>query len=154
MVHEVATPLPDPVMPDADWADGWRTSPINAYATARAAAETVFGNMPAWARRLLVVRDILVAPLGLQTDGNRRDGPDGERIGIFSLISDAPGRVVVGMDDVHLDFRCVVDLDGADDGQTVTVRTLIRRHNRLGRTYLATILPFHRLIVRACLRRL
>ena len=36
----------------------------------------------------------------------------------------------------------------------VTATTLVKTHNWLGRTYLAIIMPFHRLIVRAMLRRL
>ena len=35
----------------------------------------------------------------------------------------------------------------------VTATTLVLTHNWLGRSYLALILPFHRLIVRAMLRR-
>ena len=38
-------------------------------------------------------------------------------------------------------------------GQRVTATTLVLTHNLLGRTYLAIILPFHRLIVRAMLRQ-
>jgi hypothetical protein len=36
----------------------------------------------------------------------------------------------------------------------VTATTLVKTHNRLGRAYLAIILPFHRLIVRAMLRQI
>ena len=36
-------------------------------------------------------------------------------------------------------------------GQKVTATTLVKTHNRLGRTYLTIILPFHRLVVRAML---
>lgn len=57
------------------------------------------------------------------------------------------------MDDRHLDFRCVIDIANFDLGQNVSIATIIRRHNRLGRIYLATILPFHRLIVRSALAR-
>jgi len=38
-------------------------------------------------------------------------------------------------------------------GQRVTATTLVLTHNLLGRSYLAIILPFHRLIVRTLLRR-
>ena len=38
-------------------------------------------------------------------------------------------------------------------GQQVTATTLVKTHNWLGRTYLAIILPFHRLVVRAMLRQ-
>ena len=35
----------------------------------------------------------------------------------------------------------------------MTATTLVRTHNFLGRAYLAIILPFHRLVVRALLRQ-
>ena len=37
--------------------------------------------------------------------------------------------------------------------QQVTATTLVKTHNWLGRTYLAIIMPFHRLIVPALLRQ-
>lgn len=65
------------------------------------------------------------------------------------MISQTPERVVLGFDDKHLDFRLVVDSTGGE----ITGTTLIRTHNLLGRAYLAAVLPFHHLIVRAMLRR-
>jgi hypothetical protein len=48
----------------------------------------------------------------------------------------------------------VVDVASAGAGQQVTATTLVLTHNRLGRIYLAIILPFHRLIVPAMLRKI
>ena len=61
--------------------------------------------------------------------------------------------MVAGFNDRHLDFRVVVDVASAGARQNVTATTLVRTHNRLGRTYLAIILPFHRLILRAMMRQ-
>jgi Protein of unknown function (DUF2867) len=47
----------------------------------------------------------------------------------------------------------VVDVASTGARQDVTATTLVRTHNRLGRTYLSIILPFHRLIVRAMMRQ-
>ena len=115
---------------------------------ARAAAERAFERSPAWATALLALRDRIVRPLGLKTAQALSDQP---RIGIFPVISQAPHRVVVGFDDHHLDFRVFIDVAPVEDGQRVTATTVVRTHNRLGRAYLATVLPFHRLIVRAML---
>ena len=38
--------------------------------------------------------------------------------------------------------------------QQVTTTTLVLTHNLFGRTYLTVIMPFHRLVVRAMLRKL
>jgi hypothetical protein len=74
-------------------------------------------------------------------------------IGMFPVVSETPKRLVAGFNDAHLDFRVVVDVTTVKAGQQITATTLVRTHNRLGRAYLAAILPFHRLIVRSLLRR-
>jgi hypothetical protein len=115
---------------------------------AREAAERALGRSPAWATALLALRDAIVSPLGLKTAHALSDQA---RIGIFPIVSETPERVVVGFDDDHLDFRVFIDVAPADSGQRVTATTVVRTHNRLGRAYLAMVLPFHRLIVRAML---
>jgi Protein of unknown function (DUF2867) len=73
--------------------------------------------------------------------------------GIFPVLSESPNRLVAGFNDRHLDFRVVVDVTPSDQGQRVTATTLVLTHNLLGRAYLAIIMPFHRLVVRAMLRQ-
>jgi hypothetical protein len=48
----------------------------------------------------------------------------------------------------------VVDVAAIGAGQQVTATTLVKTHNRFGRTYLTLILPFHRLIVASMLRKI
>ena len=74
-------------------------------------------------------------------------------IGIFPVVSETPDRLVAGFNDRHLDFRVVVDVTPPGDVRQVTATTLVLTHNWLGRAYLAIILPFHRMIVRALLRQ-
>jgi hypothetical protein len=47
----------------------------------------------------------------------------------------------------------VIDVAGTGSERRVTATTLVLTHNLLGRTYLAIILPFHRLIVPSMLRK-
>ena len=47
----------------------------------------------------------------------------------------------------------VADLKFADIPPEVLERAKVLTHNWLGRTYLAIIMPFHRLVVRAMLRQ-
>jgi hypothetical protein len=75
-------------------------------------------------------------------------------IGIFPVVSETPERLIAGFNDRHLDFRVVVDVANAGARQIVTATTLVLTHNWLGRTYLAIILPFHRLILRAMMRQI
>jgi hypothetical protein len=93
-----------------------------------------------------------VTPFGLKTSGASTTTPR-EMVGIFPILSEKPDRLVAGFNDKHLDFRIVVDVATSGARRNVTATTLVLTHNWLGRTYLAIIMPFHRLIVRALLRQ-
>jgi hypothetical protein len=119
---------------------------------ARAAAERMMARQPRWAEALLSLRNFLVTPLGLKTSGVNPDAPR-DMIGIFPVVSETPDRLVAGFNDRHLDFRVVVDVTAPGAIRQVTATTVVKTHNWLGRTYLAVIMPFHRLIVPALLRQ-
>jgi hypothetical protein len=139
------------LLPGADFVDAFRLNIAGVGLSATDAAKKALDDPPAWIRHLLGLRNALVAPLGLKP-GAGDDDPR-ERIGFFPVESASPSRVVLGFDDSHLDFRLVVDVAEAGALTEVTATTLIRRHNLFGRVYLAAILPFHRVIVPALLRR-
>ncbi|WFU16794.1 DUF2867 domain-containing protein [Bradyrhizobium sp. CB3481] len=120
---------------------------------ARHAAERMMARQPRWAELLVRLRNFLVAPLGLKTSGANPDAPR-DMIGIFPVVSETPDRLIAGFNDRHLDFRVVVDVTAAGEARQVTATTVVKTHNRLGRTYLAIIMPFHRLIVPALLRQI
>ena len=136
----------------AQFVDAYRVAVEGGALDARRAAERMITRQPRWAEALLTLRHILVRPFGLKTSGAGGTAP-GKMIGIFPVVSETPGRLVAGFNDSHLDFRLVVDVATCGDRQQVTATTLVLTHNWLGRTYLALILPFHRLIVRAMLRQ-
>jgi Protein of unknown function (DUF2867) len=137
----------------ADFADAFRVTMDARPMDARAAAICMLGRSPRWVEALLALRNLLVTPFGLKSSGADDAGPHG-MIGMFPVVSEAPGRLVAGFDDHHLDFRVVIDVAAAGDGRQVTATTLVRTHNWLGRSYLAIIVPFHRLVVKALLRQL
>ncbi len=120
---------------------------------ARKAAQAMTARAPRWIGALMSLRNLLVTPFGLKTSGRSETIPR-ETIGIFPVLSETPNRLVTGFNDKHLDFRLVVDVASFGSGQQVTATTLVKTHKRLGRVYLALILPFHRLIVPAMLRRI
>jgi hypothetical protein len=135
----------------AQFSDAFSVTVDGAAFPARRAAERMLGRSPRWIRTLMALRDTLVTPFGLKTSPPA--GTHADSVGIFPVLSDTPNRLVAGFDDSHLDFRVVVDVARSGDGQCVTATTLVLTHNRLGRVYLAIILPFHRLVVRALLRQ-
>jgi len=152
-VREV-TPAVDPntLLPGAQFADAFRIGVDNRALDARQAAERMIARQPRWAEALVTLRNILVMPFGLKTSGASATAPR-EMIGIFPIVSQTPDRLVAGFNDRHLDFRLVVDVATSGANQNVTATTLVLTHNWLGRTYLAVIMPFHRLIVRTLLRQ-
>lgn len=141
----------DTLLAGAEFADAFRIEIADTNIDSRRAAERMVARQPRWAVALLSLRNFLVAPLGLKTSGAGTGTRD--MIGIFPVVSEAPDRLVAGFNDRHLDFRLVVDVTPSGATRQVTATTLVRTHNRLGRIYLAIIMPFHRVIVPAMLRR-
>jgi len=140
--------LPQPV-----FADAYRLP--CAAADARQASLAIFSASPPWVSALMATRNALMRPFRVKTDLRRLTGPRG-RIGLFPVLEESPAEILLGLDDRHLDFRVAVSLAAAEPAsarRSLTVTTVVHTHNRLGRVYLALILPFHRLIVRSLLAR-
>ena len=145
-------PNPDtrPALPGAQFSDAFSIT-VDDDLDARHAAERMMAGKSWWIDALLALRNILVAPFGLKGGPAKDDGAD--VIGIFPVVTETPKRLVAGFDDKHLDFRVVVDVSDAERGRAVTATTLVMTHNLLGRAYLATIMPFHKIVVKSMLRR-
>ncbi|MFK4511947.1 DUF2867 domain-containing protein [Bradyrhizobium daqingense] len=137
----------------AQFADAFRVEIGAATINAREACTRMVLHGPRWIDALLQLRNILVTPFGLKTSGESAPAPHG-MIGLFPVLSETPERLVAGFDDHHLDFRIVVDVTGDGRDRQVTSTTLVRTHNLLGRTYLALIMPFHKLVVRSMMGRI
>ena len=138
------------LLPGCTFADRFAIDVPGAAIDAREAAERVFARQPPWIEALTRLRNALVAPFGLKR-GARAKGAG--QIGIFPVVSQTPGRVVLGFDDGHLNFRVVVDAtQNAGTGTMVSATTLVAPHNAFGRFYLALVMPFHRIIVPASLK--
>ncbi len=131
--------------------------PAGATARPEVLARFIFDRTSPWAHGLMKVRDAIVAAFGLKTSGQLTKldaGSRAQRIGIFKVYSTTEREIVLGEDDKHLDFRVsVLCTAQAAGGRRLVVSTVVHCHNRLGRTYIFVIAPFHRLIVRSSLRR-
>ncbi len=117
----------------------------------RQAAELALGHAPRWIDTLMSMRNMLVKPFGLITEASliTHGRP---MIGMFPLLEEDSTRVVLGLNDRHLDFRVV--LQRADKQSPLVLTTLVKTHGLMGRAYLMLVLPFHRLIVRTLLQRM
>lgn len=142
----VKAPLPAasslwPAVTSGDFFDGYS---VESALSPRAAADIGL-TMPAWADRLLNLRNALVRPLGLKAEST--DSGEGA---IFPVHLDTPAELVLGTDDRHLDFRISV----MQHAGRIHMGTWVHPHNWAGRAYLALVMPFHVLIVRDALRRI
>jgi hypothetical protein len=139
--------LRNSVLPDANFADCYQLELTGHNLDAEHATRRVMENNPSWVLMMMKLRNILVSPLGLKAAPDDRLGPE-RSIGNFPLVSKSPARVVLGLDDKHLDFRVVVDVVNGEGGrQMVSATTYVRTHNLLGRLYLESVKPFHKIIV-------
>jgi hypothetical protein len=140
-VEEVATPRDHyALLPAATFADTYTVNDA-IFSNAMDAARGAFGKAPKWIDALMRLRNVLVRPFGL-VHNPQEDSPN--RIGIFPILQNTKDKVVLGLDDKHLDFRVVVELMNA--GRSVSFTTLVKPHHIFGKAYLAIIMPFHRII--------
>ena len=110
--------------------------------------------MPGWVQGLMALRNLIVRPFGLKHDPDIA-APGVPRIGMFPIVSQQPAEIALGFDDRHLDFRILVQTEPTGETETsVRLVTLVKRHNLLGRFYLAAIMPFHKRIVATALSRI
>lgn len=122
-------------------------------------ARFIFAQQPAWIGKLTKLRDLIVAAFGLKTTrelASLGNSAKAQRVGIFKIYSTGQNEIVVGEDDKHLDFRVSVLCSGEPglgSGGQLTLSTVVHCHNLLGHAYLSVIAPFHRMVVKASLRR-
>jgi hypothetical protein len=167
--------------PGADLADAYAVDlPSDTNLDAEGLTRLMLDRPPHWFRTLLRLRDLSVRAFGLKTTAALAAAgatEPGRHIGFFRVFDISADEIVLGEDDRHLDFRLSCRLFAAPDraalspsagstttasttigstttGPILTVTTVVRCHNRLGRVYIALIAPFHRLVVRSLLQRL
>jgi hypothetical protein len=145
--------------PNADMVDAYAVAlPAGATHNIDVLARAMLGRSPWWVSTLISVRNTIMAMFGVKSSESIRaeaSSSGTETIDFFPIRSRSEHELIVGEDDRHLDFRASVLLrpQPVDAGFELIATTAVHCHNRLGRVYLALIMPFHRLIVRSGLRR-
>ena len=118
---------------------------------------------PAWIDAAMRLRNSIVSVLGLKNLGDlsglnlskrASDYKPGERVGIFTLISASETEVLLGDSDKHLDVVVSVHQQQSNNPAraVVTVTTVVKVHNWLGRLYMVPVRPAHRVIAQAMVR--
>ena len=150
-----ARPLPEPgiLLSGASFGDSFTVTTEGQHLDAPEATRRAFEHTPEWVSCLMALRNFLVRPFHLKTDVDARRA-SASRIGFFPVLSQSPTEVVLGLDDRHLDFRVSVEVRELGGGrQEISASTAVKPHNLFGRTYLAVVKPFHRVIVPAMLEQ-
>ena len=120
-------------LPGAHWSDTFTLDVPQGGLDAERAARLALDRIPVWAQVLMRLRNALVAPFGLKAAPDGTLPPEAS-IGTFPVISRAPDKVVLGLDDKHLDFRIVIEparmiaIDSTKSGGTLVVAQTRYRH--------------------------
>ena len=141
----------------ADLADSYAIRlPKNAITDPVLLARFLFSHQSPWVVLLMRMRDALVARFGIKTSEQLQNS-GGERIGIFRIYETGRHEIVLGEDDMHLDFRLSLCLQtkmlSGESASYLILSTVVHCHNRLGHIYISLIAPFHRMVVRSALLR-
>lgn len=118
-------------------------------------ARATLGQPEGWFRVLIRIRDAIMGCFGVKTSTQMVHTLDAaDRVDFFPLITNTEHEVILGEDDLHLDFRLSLFIQRtAGQPDLLIATTAVRCHNPLGRIYLWMITPFHHLVVRAKLGR-
>jgi hypothetical protein len=147
-------------LPGAYFHDAWAIRASKPNLNALEQFLRVAKNTPAWIDRLMALRNRIVALVGLknlgglaQIDPHKRasDYQAGDRVGLFTLISNSPNEVLLGDSDKHLNVVVSVHKQAGpvNENTVITVTTVVHIHNWLGRLYMIPVTPAHRVIARA-----
>lgn len=121
-------------------------------------------HTPQWVDFLMALRNRIVQLFGLKNlgglgalDSHKLESAylPGDRVGIFTLLSNSANEVLLCDSDKHLDvvlsvFKCPAAANGT---QSLAVTTVVHVHNLLGRIYMLPVTPLHKLIAPAVLSR-
>ena len=121
---------------------------------------TVFGHYSWWMKLLLMTRTTAVSVLGINGPKLEELVPEkakdtyniGDKICRWEIYAQNTDELVVGLQEKHLDFKVSVLRYERNDTLFLCVTTLVFVHNRFGKAYLSTILPFHKLGVQIILK--
>lgn len=148
-MQTVTTVPADPALiaslPGCDFADAFSITVPRRDLDARVLSADFFSTPPAWAGALMDMRNAIMGRLGYKAPKIRKG---------FPVLRESATEVVSGLDDGHLDFRALMRIVPEGQGSRITLTTAVATHNRLGRAYLAIIIPFHKLIVRSMVKQL
>ena len=130
----------------ADYQDSFRVEISTEEAiTPEEFLDMAFNQSPGWVNWLFKLRDVLVKPLGLDS---------GPRL-IDSIQEKDANEIIFGIPDKHLTFHASLWCGKWEAGrQILEITTVVKYNNWLGRCYFFVVEPFHRILMKATLKRI
>ncbi len=161
-------PVPDSTLlnnafSQIDYGDAYRVRLAGSADTSLDDVLKIFSTAaPGWVGRLMGLRNQLVKLIGLEAKPiSSRDRPimtgqPGTKIGFFKVFQRSSNEIVMGEDDLHLNYRVSILLqpDLEQDFCWATISTIVHYNNWRGKLYFLPVRPFHRLIVPAMLKNM
>jgi hypothetical protein len=151
------------LVPDSYFHDAWSINAAEPHLNPMEQFLRVARTTPKWIDAAMRLRNRIVSIFGLKNlgglSGVSEEKPasgymPGDRVGIFTLLSMSDTEVLLGDSDKHLDvvvsvYRKPPDLEHE---ARVTVTTVVKVHNWLGRLYMVPVRPAHRVVAQAMVR--
>ncbi|RDL45198.1 DUF2867 domain-containing protein [Marinomonas piezotolerans] len=146
-------------LPNAFFSDRWTiTVPTKRNVTAMSLYIESLRRLPSWANAFMRVRNVLCRMVGLKDIGvfhevlrikHPNDYLVGDRVGIFSVVSNEPNEVVLEDCDRHLNVRVSMQIipSNQDSTSQVSITTVVHAHNWFGKVYMIIVYPVHKLIL-------
>lgn len=152
-------------LPGAYFHDCYAIDVPNSTRTALGHFITALARTPPWVDFLMELRNKIVRVVGMKDLGRLGDvnlsKPEsayapGDRIGIFTLVSNTPNEVLLGVHEKHFDVVLSVfkQCSCHDGQQSIAQTTVVHVSNLMGRLYMLPVTPAHRFIAQAVLSRI
>ena len=104
----------------------------------------MFSQYPKWIMRMYYIRNLIVKPFGVKINKSFAN----------MIIEQNDNEIIIGAKDKHLSFHVSLFCsDVIDKTQEVSITTIVKYENILGRIYFAAIWLFHRIIVSYLFKR-
>ena len=109
----------------------------------------IFNTTPKWVNSLFTLRNRIASLFGLKTEmpnNYNKNFKVGGYIKFFKIYSISDSEIILGADDLHLNFRALI-INNKSVSYNIKVITLVEYNNLKGKIYMGVIKPFHRQIV-------
>jgi hypothetical protein len=158
-----ANSLVSELLPGSYFHDAWSVRAADPSLSALGQFLRAAKATPAWVSACMSLRNRIVSLFGLKNLGSLsaldESKPEsqyepGDCVGIFTLFRNTPDEVLLGDNDKHLNVTVSVHTARSftSSESIVTVTTIVKVHNLLGRAYMLPVTPMHRIIAPAVLR--